>query len=369
MAVGCASTALVQLSLGDARVEVSAGDCEDFEALNAKVGVKFSLHPGSFSIFGGFGKVDGAEALQRAIDMAGGGLCILEVREAPEWQKIREMEARINVLVARCPMVDSALMSVEERSSRRFEKLAAAVQAVDEQAMLRAELARAEVRHGLETMDAKVSRSIAPLLQCVALEQMELKGKLDSLGSSLLFEETNAKINCGIAPMLQAMALQQMELKSQLDSLQLCSPYEQPVDSLREKVDEMGDAMKDLTREMGVKSQQMKALQDELRNFGQQTTLGGRGYALSAAQQDLGKPPKTIKNDLGGPGYDGDSYAQWLEGSPMDLSSPFTFSKKSLNNSLNIGGAAAVPFARFVAPRHLDRLQASRSLPHLPPVK
>lgn len=314
--------ALMDISSGDAKVGVPSQDCED-----------------------------------------------VKVHEGPIWEKLHEMEAKMNVLVARCPMVDSALTSVEERSSKRFDALAAAVQAVDERAMLRAELARADLRQDLEALDVKVSRSIAPLLQCVALEQMELKVKLDNLGSSLVSEETNHRVNCGIAPMLQAMALQQMELKSQLDSLQLWSPYEQLVDSLHTKVDETGEAMKELTNDMDVKSEQMKALQDEMRNFGEQTASGGRGYALSAVQQDLGEPPKIIKNDLVGSAFNGDSYAQWLKGSSIDLSSPFTFSKKSAHNSFNIGGAAAVPFAPFAATRQLDRLQTSRSLPHLPPLK
>jgi len=289
-------------------------------------------------------------------------------------QQIQEMEAKINVLVARCPMVDSALMSIEERSSRRFDQLASAVQAVDEQAMLRAELARAELRQGLEELDAKVSRSIAPLLQCVTLEQMELKAKLDSLGASLSFEEMNVKVNRGIAPMLQTMALQQMELKGQLDSLQLDSPVRRPcehlVHSLQDKVDEMEQMMKDHRKEMGVKSQQVKALQDDVCNLGEQKSAGdGWRCVPNAAQQDLGKPPKNMKNGLGGSGCDGDPYAHWLEGSSIDLSSPIAFSKKTVYNSFNIGGATAVPFARFVAPRQLERLQASRSLPHLSPVK
>lgn len=364
---------LIHLTFGNTRVEVSAEALPaDFEALGAEVEAKFGLHPGSFSIFDDVGKVDDVVALQRAMDMAVDGSCVLEVREAPEWQKIREMETKINMLVSRCPMVDNALMSIEERSAKRFVKLASAVQAVDEQAVLRAELTRAELRQEFEDLDKKVSRSIAPLLQCVTLEQMELKAKLDSLDASLLSQEMSIKVNCGIAPMLQSMAIQQMDLKAQLDSLQFAHDTKEVshLMAYAVKVEEVEEVTKDLQKEMGVRSVQLKALQDEVRNLGEQPITGdGWGRILSAAQQDLGKPPKNLKNGLGGGGCDGDSYAQWLEGSSIDMSSPMLYSKKSAYNSSNIGGAAAVPFARFVAPRQLNHMQASRSLPHLPPVK
>merc|ERR1712054_563657 len=95
-------------------------------------------------------------------------------------------------------------------------------QAIDEKDQLRAELHSAQCQQLLKELDVKVSRSIAPLLQCVTLEQMELKAKLTALEASLPFEEIN-KVNCVVVPMLQSMALQQMDLKKQLDSLQLGS--------------------------------------------------------------------------------------------------------------------------------------------------
>jgi hypothetical protein len=290
-------------------------------------------------------------------------------------------------------MVDNALMNIEESSSKRFEKLASAVQAVDEQSMLRSQLATAELRHGLEEFDAKVSKSIAPLLQCVTLEQMELKAKLDSLDASLSSEDMSAKVNCGIAPMLQSMALQQMDFKCQLDSLRLdsssCHTCGELADCLGDtrkelsnlqelsksfqvayavKVEEVEEVASDLQKQMDVNSNELKALTDEVRDRGEQPTAQW-GRILSAAQQDLGKVPKRMKNGIGGAGCEGDSYANWLEGSSIDVSSPIAYSKKSACNSLNVGGTAAAPFARFVVPRQLDRMQVSRSLPHLPAVK
>lgn len=383
------TSTMINLTFGNASVQVLSTPEGGLEALAAEVEAKFGLHPESFSIFDDFGKVEDSMALQRALDMAGDNPCILEVCEAPQWKKIREMDTKIKMLVARCPVVDRILMDIEEQSTKRFGKLASALQAVDERARLRGELVGAELRESLEELDAKVSNSIAPLLQCVALQEMDLKAKLDSLDASLFSEELDKKVTSGIAPMLQSMALQQMDLKVKLDSLQE-SPSrctcEQLADSLEDtrkevsnlqayatKVEEVKEVTKDLQKELGVRSnslqeahEQLKALQVEVQNLTEQPTAGaGWGQILSAARQDLGKsPPMFAKNGLGGAGCHGEDFSQWIEGSTADMFSPIAYSKKSMNY-----GGAAVPFARFAAPRQLNQMQGSRSLPHLPPVR
>lgn len=342
---------------------------------------KLDLHPDSFSIFDDFGKVGDAVALQRAMDMAGDSPCVLEVREAPVWKKMREMESKMNILVARCPVVDRVLLDIEERSVKRFDSLASAFQLMHVGAGGLNSVAdhTVLVRQSLEELETKVNQSIAPLLQCVAIQEIETKAKLDSLNMSLFSEELDAKVNNGIAPMLQSMALQQMDLKDQLESLQgspSCRSCEKLSDSMQAytvKVDEVDEVTKNLQKEMDMSSgtiqqtcAQLQALKDEVHNL-----AGGPppGEIISAMRQDLCKSPKIGKNALGG---DGDFYAQWIEGSANEVSPPFAYSKKShmgMTNSLNNGGAAPVPFARFAAPRQFERLHGSRSLPHLPPVR
>merc|ERR1712232_318120 len=103
-------------------------------ALTAQVAAELGLQPESFGLFDDFGKVTDSLTLQRAVDMATLSPCTLQVKEAPEWQKIRQMETKLNMLVARCPVVDSALLNIEERSAKRFEKLAQAMQGVEQRA-------------------------------------------------------------------------------------------------------------------------------------------------------------------------------------------------------------------------------------------
>jgi len=365
-------TGPINLKFGDTVVEVSADAEGGLEALAAQVEAKLGLHADSFSLFDDFGKVDDSMALQRARDMAGAGPCTLQVHEAPQWKKIREMDAKISMLVARCPVVDSVLMNIEERSMMRFEKLGAALEAVDERANQRswATLTAAEgvdtrAKMNFQELDAKISNSIAPLLQSVALQEMELKAKLDSLDSSLFSQELDTKVSSSIAPMLQSMALHQMDLKDKLDSLQMspntsCNACEQLAQSLENTRKELSDLQASSVTKF-------KALQIEVHNITEQPAANHAwGQIMSAAQQDLGKSPKLCKspfNALGGAGCD-----QWMiDGLGSDSFSPMAYSKKSFSNSMNNGGAA-VPFARqFAAPRQLaPMLGNSRSLPQLP---
>lgn len=56
-----------------------------------------NLHPAAYELHDHCGKVD-AESFSRAV---GKGLCVLELREKPEWQRMREMQAQIELLLER----------------------------------------------------------------------------------------------------------------------------------------------------------------------------------------------------------------------------------------------------------------------------
>jgi len=372
MAAGLDSSPSIKLIFGDTSLEFPFRADGNLEVLGAEVQAKLGLQPDSFTISDDFGKVTDSAALQRALDMAGESPCTLEVHEVPAWRKIREMDAKINMLIARCPVVDNCLQIVEERSAKRFEKLASLMEAVEHRSVLRSEV----LCQGLEELDKKVTNSIAPLLRCVALQEMELKAKLDNLSMSMTSEDMATKVNCTIAPMLQSMAFQQMDLKEKLDSLAAPSTCKH-CEKLEDKVDEVEAVAKDLQKAMDIKSDsledvctQLKALRSEVHNRAEQPSIqcDSAMQTWSAMRQDLMMSPKANKNGLGGMGGD-----EWIEGTSWDFLSPVAYSKKSQTgvacNSTSLRGAGAMPVARFTATRQLDRSHGARSLPHLPYVK
>jgi hypothetical protein len=337
------------------------------EALAAEVQEKLGLHPESFSIFDGFGKVANSTALKRALSTATNGVCSLEVHETAAWQKMREMDAKIQMLIARCPVADSIMMSIEERSATRFAKL----------------------RSALEGLDTKVSCSIAPLMQSMALQQMDAKEQHGSLDASQSIQEIDARINGSIAPLMQSMALQQIEMKATLDSIHLDTlnanadqqitnnliDTQKELAALRasydEKVQEIDRNTKCVQQEMKTQEEdiqdvyaRLKAVQMNVHCLAEQSDRDGEleTPCSSAMQQDLGICRKTSWS-----GYAVDF--SWPEGSGVSQIPATPYSKKSTYKSSQSGGGSAVSFARFNAPRQLDRAHGSRSLPLLSPVK
>jgi hypothetical protein len=364
------SVRTVEIAFGDLRVEIPWKDDITLEAFTVEVQEKLGLHPESFSIHDSFGKVSTSVALRRALDTSPDCACALEVHEDAAWKKIREMDAKIQMLVARCPVADRVMMSIEERSANRFSKL----------------------RDVVQDLDVKVNCSMAPMLQTMALQQMEAREKLASPQSSPSFEEVEARITRSLAPLLQTMALQQMDLKAKLDGIHLdawsSSTEEKMAEGLMdtqkeladlatsysEKVQEIEQCTKGLRQEMNAKHQDiqdvhamMKALERKVQSSHEQPAKEGdvHIFPISAMEQDLVKWPR-MKN-IGG--HDGEDTFLWPEGAGKDQDPVFPYSKKTTYAGLKLGGASAVPFARGYAPRQLDRVHGSRSLPLLPPVK
>jgi chaperonin cofactor prefoldin len=375
MAEGPAPSVVVELVLGEARLQVPLESPSSFEALVAKVEDKFGLPPDSFGIFDDFGKVTNTTALVRAIGTSTDAPCIFQVREKPVWRKLREMEEKIETLVARCPVADNIMKTIEERSSNRFTKL----------------------RSALQDLDAKVNRSIAPLLQSMALQQMDAKeAKHEGSHASPPFEEMDAKVG-SIAALLQSMALQQIDLKTKLDSLSensathVASGGIAKMPELREeailavlgrqeeKAVEIEKQATNLQKEVHAQGrdvqdvhEKLQALQTEIRNLAPAPPADGdcRISPMSAMLQDLGKSPKNCNNIVGVDSRDGESHYPWADGPSNDLfANAYSGKKLHLGTSFKVGGTAAVPFARFHATRQHDRIHGSRSLPLLPPVR
>jgi len=108
----------VVLTFGDAGVQ-AWGD-EGLEALHQQVLKRFALPADSFQLFDDCGRVDSERGLQRAVAMAGEGVCVLEVRERPEWRRLRELDGRLRTLAARVPSCDD-LRALEDRMLQRLE--------------------------------------------------------------------------------------------------------------------------------------------------------------------------------------------------------------------------------------------------------
>jgi hypothetical protein len=379
MTDGSTLAGVVELAFGETRLRVSLQSEFSFEALVAEIENNFGLAPDSFAIFDDFGKVVDSTALWRAFDMAVDGTCVLQVREEPIWRKVREMEEKIQLLSARCPVADSIMMRIEERSANRFAKL----------------------RSALQDIDAKVNHSIAPLLQSMALQQMDTKAQLECATNTFQpCKEMDAKVG-SIAALLQSVALQQIDLKTQLDSLngnpngevadqmdelrkefaEYKSCHEAKAGEVEKHTMELQQEVTSHSRDVQEVHEKLQELQTKIRNFVAEPLADGesRVSSMSAMQQDLGKSPKSPmmspmmspkspKSIIGVEGRDGESPFHWMEGPSSDYFVNTAYSGKRLHmgTSFKVGGTAAVPFART---RHHDRVYGSRSLPLLPPVK
>jgi hypothetical protein len=156
----------VVLVFGNARIEVDAAVASrrgGLRAFTREAEQSLALTPDSYSFFSAFGKVDTCQALQRALASATDGVCTLEIRERPEAKLAREgmrqaaFEARIMA------KVDGALADIQQQ---------------------------------VTLSEAKLCRSVAPIVQNVAMEVIDLRAKME---------------------LLQAMAMEQIDVRAKLD--------------------------------------------------------------------------------------------------------------------------------------------------------
>ncbi|CAE7448784.1 unnamed protein product [Symbiodinium sp. CCMP2592] len=82
------------LAYGDRRLELltSAG----YDGIRQQAEQLLALHPEAYDLYDSHGKVE-EETFERSLACSK-GLCLLQLREKPEWQKIREIEARLQKL-------------------------------------------------------------------------------------------------------------------------------------------------------------------------------------------------------------------------------------------------------------------------------
>lgn len=180
------ATPSVVLQFGDRTAEVpAAGGLAD---LRAAAEAEFDLQPDSYGFFDACGKVEGP-ALQRAFRLAAGGPCALEVRERPEWQRLRRLEARIEAVAA------------QQASGARAPPSGGppAEQLVAE----KVEAALRELSGELKRVEAKVDSSFAPFLKDLSAAQLDVQAKLDSFDAAAIaarLDDVEAQIAAGRAP-------------------------------------------------------------------------------------------------------------------------------------------------------------------------
>eukprot|EP00927_Polykrikos_kofoidii_P034258 TRINITY_DN2908_c0_g1_i1.p1 TRINITY_DN2908_c0_g1~~TRINITY_DN2908_c0_g1_i1.p1 ORF type:complete len:425 (-),score=78.64 TRINITY_DN2908_c0_g1_i1:89-1363(-) len=113
------------------------------------------------------GKVDSSEALQCGLEGVNGSadICELEVHECPERKlgNMRSVDERLDALTQKGLAMDAAMKEFEKRVEAKLE---------DSLDRLRMEI---------QVNGSQLRQGIVPLVQAMALEQLDLKSKVDSL--------------------------------------------------------------------------------------------------------------------------------------------------------------------------------------------
>mmetsp|Transcript_7929 Transcript_7929/g.20490 ORF Transcript_7929/g.20490 Transcript_7929/m.20490 type:complete len:314 (+) Transcript_7929:100-1041(+) len=150
--------ASIVLTHGDAKAEVHA--VANYEDLACEAQEQFGLHPESFNFFDQYGMIEGSK-LHRALQ----GPCVLEVREKPEWRRMREMSAQIEALMA----------------AQQGQVVHVAEAEIEGKILAKVDAAVAKLREDLDRTDAKVERALAPMVQSMALQHMDIVARLQGV--------------------------------------------------------------------------------------------------------------------------------------------------------------------------------------------
>jgi len=170
----------------------------------------FGLQPGSYDIFGKCGKIEG-EALERVLRMAGANAtCQLEVREHPEWKKMRELEERISMIASGKTSVEA--MKVSERMEwQKMRQLEARVEAV---------AAGSTSLQTLQSFEQRILDKVGKMVKdAVAINTCDI----ENLGSRVKeatvdIRRLEEKVDGELAPLVQSLAAAQLDIQAQLQS-------------------------------------------------------------------------------------------------------------------------------------------------------
>lgn len=261
----------------------------------------------SFEIRDQYGPIDSEMGLQRSLDEASDGVCVLEIRLHPLWKRIQELDAELHKLTTS----DTAAALATERAEALAEARAAAQEA---RIMEKVRVELASMQENLQVSAQGHASNFVPLLQSIAMEQLDVRNKVHEL------EVKHVEIASQVAS--------DVELQSEL----------QGVNS------RIRDA------ENGIRN-----LQAEARRIEQRCIQPEAGVAKSPSQSSHGR--EAWKLDLGLEDHSG-GYS--LKSSPQRRAA------KGHDGQQIAGGPTSTPFAWCTAPRQLDRAASGcRSLPQL----
>lgn len=206
------------LAFGDYRIEAALeawGPQGGVDALAREAASAFDLEPGSFGLYDGSGMLGTDAALKRALGATNGRACVIEARERPEWKRIRAMDAQIQAMEQRLlAKVDGSLAGLTARVDCGIAPLLGCLAA--EQIDARAEIET--LKESLGQAHMKVNQTVAPLLGSLTTEQIDTRAEIEILKERL--EQTDAKMTSVVAPLLKDLATEQIEKRASIDSLQ-----------------------------------------------------------------------------------------------------------------------------------------------------
>jgi len=214
----------VVFALGDARV--AADPAANFlPELMAEAEAIFDLQPDSYSFSDGIGKVETAIALQRAIAMADEKPLVLEVQELPVWKKLREMEAQIQKLTtsSSTPAVAVSQQQQQQPAISASQLLASHVfqenfMAMESRVLKKVDAAVSDLRSDMEAAEATLNNSVAPFLQKLAIDQIDLREKLDAMDSEAGMSGPRGDLLEGLQSQIEELVEEIQSLREQSDS-------------------------------------------------------------------------------------------------------------------------------------------------------
>jgi len=189
------ATAGVALIFGGARIEVNpalASRRGGLRAFAREAEQSWSLNAHSYDFFDARGnKVDSYPAVQQALQATSAGICTFEVRERPEGTMLRE-----------------------------------ALQTFQAQILTQVNAALSDVRREVDETTKKMNNCLAPMVQNIAMEQMDLRTKIDQMNDEALA----ARVDC----LERIDQINDEALAARSDSLE-------SFEELRTKLDQMND--------------------------------------------------------------------------------------------------------------------------------
>jgi len=346
-----------------------------FRALHREAELTWGLHPKSYIMSDALGKVDSQEALQRTLQGASdGGLCVLDVREHPEWKAFRMSMATLESKIM--AKVDDALACLQED----MKQIGTTVNGTVAPLLKCMSVEMVEVRTRIQQAETVLCQSISPMMQQLAEEQLDLRAKCAAVCDGVV-------PLVPLVPLVKCVALEQLELRDLASKN--CSRNNrsdnQLVDTAHEGVDtDVDNSQERLGSDVSHRLSHLEQADEFLFHEFQELQR-----STKAAELDLREVREEVKVLIDNPeniiskqvNVDPDARFGWKE--PLPNSIPFS-SKLAAGivnggGQLKKGGAAwkrngselsgvAPSFARGPPIRAFERMEGSRSTPHLPPL-